>query len=121
NRSQPIADSPFLATRPPATILPSGGAEFGHKGYGLGIVVEALSLALSGGGRALAPDAFGQGVFLQVIDPRHLGGGLDYFLRETSELAARCRASRVPEGRPPVRLPGERPLRSEERRGGNEA
>ncbi len=116
NRGEPSADPAVLATKPPGTILPIGGAEFGHKGYGLGIVVEALSLALSGGGRALAPDAFGQGVFLQVVDPRHLGGGLDYFLRETSELAARCRARRVPEGRAPVRLPGERSLREREHR-----
>jgi L-lactate dehydrogenase len=116
NQGMPSTDPAVLSARPPGTILPIGGVEFGHKGFGLGIVVEALSLALSGGGRALAPDAFGQGVFLQIIDPRHLGSGLDYFLRETSELAARCRASRVPDGRPPVRLPGERSLRDRDRR-----
>jgi L-lactate dehydrogenase len=90
--------------------------EFGHKGFGLGLVVEALSLALSGAGRSTAPDAFGQSVFLQLIDPRRLGGGLDYFLQETTELANRCRASRVPPDRPPVRLPGERSLRDREHR-----
>ncbi len=116
NQGVPSADPSVLASKPPGTILPIGGVEFGHKGFGLGLVVEALSLALSGGGRSTAPDAFGQGVFLQLIDPRQLGGGLDYFLRETTELAARCRASRVPAGRPPVRLPGERSLREREQR-----
>jgi len=116
NQGAPSTDPAVLAAKPPGTILPIGGVEFGHKGFGLGLVVEALALALSGGGRALAPDTFGQSVFLQVIDPRHLGGGLDYFMRETTELAARCRASRVAPGRPPVRLPGERSLGERARR-----
>jgi LDH2 family malate/lactate/ureidoglycolate dehydrogenase len=115
NQGNPSADPAVFVTDPPGTILPLGGSEYGYKGFGLGLLVEALSLALPGAGRALRPDKFSQGAFLQVIDPGRFGG-LDYFLRETSELADRCRASRVPAGRPPVRLPGERAMNERERR-----
>ena len=116
NHGVPSADPAVLSTTPPGTILPLGGSEFGYKGFGLGLLVEALTLALPGAGRALAPDKFSQGAFLQVIDPRRFGGGLDYFLRETTALAERCRASRVPAGRPPVRMPGERATSERARR-----
>jgi L-lactate dehydrogenase len=43
------------------------------------------------------------------LNPRLLGG-LDAFLDETTYLADACHASRVREGSPPVRLPGERAL-----------
>jgi LDH2 family malate/lactate/ureidoglycolate dehydrogenase len=90
-------------------VLPLGGLEFGYKGFGLGLAVEALTLALPGSGRRTHPDKFGQGVFLQVLNPRLLGG-LDAFLDETTHLADACHASRVPPGASPVRLPGERAL-----------
>jgi len=105
----PSTDATVLATDPPGTILPLGGLDFGYKGFGLGLAVEALALALPGWGRRSRPDRFGQGVFLQVLNPRFLGG-LDAFLDETTYLADACHASRVPEGKPAVRLPGERAL-----------
>jgi LDH2 family malate/lactate/ureidoglycolate dehydrogenase len=106
---QPTRDPNVLAQKPPGTVLPLGGLEFGYKGFGLGLAVEALTLALPGSGRRTKPDMFGQGVFLQVLNPRLLGG-LDAFLDETTYLADACHASRVREGAPPVRLPGERAL-----------
>ncbi|MGE0798649.1 MAG: Ldh family oxidoreductase [Lautropia sp.] len=109
HEGRPTRDPAALASKPPGTILPLGGTDFGHKGFGLGLMVEALTLALPGAGRATATDAFGQGAFLQVIDPRGFGGA-DAFLAETGWIAERCRASRVPAGAPPVRMPGERAL-----------
>lgn len=106
---KPTNDPHVLTARPPGTVLPLGGVEFGYKGFGLGLAVEALTLALPGSGRRTKPDKFGQGVFLQVLNPRLLGG-LDVFLDETTWLADACHASRVREGAPPVRLPGERAL-----------
>jgi LDH2 family malate/lactate/ureidoglycolate dehydrogenase len=105
----PTKDPNVLMQEPPGTVLPLGGLEFGYKGFGLGLAVEALTLALPGSGRRTKPDKFGQGVFLQVLNPRLLGG-LDAFLDETTYLADACHASRVREGSPPVRLPGERAL-----------
>lgn len=105
----PTNDPNVLAQQPPGTVLPLGGLEFGYKGFGLGLAVEALTLALPGFGRRTKPDKFGQGVFLQVLNPRLLGG-IDAFLDETTYLADACHASRVRAGSPPVRLPGERAL-----------
>lgn len=100
-------------------ILPLGGVELGHKGFGLGLLVETLTAALGGHGRADGPDRWGASVFLQVIDPEAFGGR-DAFMRETGWLAAACREVPVPPGQPRVRLPGERglQLRSEQLRAG---
>jgi LDH2 family malate/lactate/ureidoglycolate dehydrogenase len=110
-QGNPTRDPKALTTKPPGTILPLGGVDFGYKGFGLGLVVEALSLALPGYGRAQKPDAFGQGVYLQVTDPAAFSGR-EHFLKEMDHLAAQCRASRPRPGSTGVRVPGERALES---------
>src|SRR5690606_19072487 len=54
---------------PPATILPLGGTDSGYKGYGLGLLVEALTSGLGGYGRMDEPTTWGASVMIQVIDP----------------------------------------------------
>jgi L-lactate dehydrogenase len=87
------------------SILPIGGLDHGHKGFGLGLMVEALTQGLGGHGRADEPKEWGASVLALAFQPA-LFGGAEAFLRQTSWLAAACRASRVPEGAPSVRLPG---------------
>jgi LDH2 family malate/lactate/ureidoglycolate dehydrogenase len=108
---RPTRDPKALTAKPPGTILPLGGLDFGYKGFGLGLVVEALSLALPGYGRAQKPDMFGQGVFVQAMDPAAFSGR-EHFLKEMDHLAAQCRASRPRPGTKGVRVPGERALES---------
>jgi LDH2 family malate/lactate/ureidoglycolate dehydrogenase len=112
-------DPAVLFNEPKGAILPLGGVELGHKGFGLGLWVEALTAGLGGHGRADKPTRWGASVFLQVIDPAAFGGR-EAFVRETSAFAERCRAAAVPPGKPPVRLPGERALKrsAEQRRSG---
>ena len=86
-----------------------GGADLGYKGFGLALVVEALTNALAGHGRADAEDRWACSVFLQIIDPGRFGGQAA-FVRETSFLARACRDAAVPAGRPGVRLPGQAAL-----------
>ena len=43
---------PCCSTQPPGTLLPVGGLSHGHKGYGLALLVEALTAGLAGHGRA---------------------------------------------------------------------
>lgn len=95
--------------KPGGSILPIGGLDHGHKGYGLSLMVEALTQGLGGFGRAEAPTEWGAGVLVMAIDPEAFGG-LDGFLRETGWLADACRAARVRPGDPAVRLPGEAAL-----------
>jgi L-lactate dehydrogenase len=87
------------------SLLPLGGLDLGHKGFALALLVEALTNALSGHGRAENVTRWDASVFLQLIDPGCFGGR-DAFLRETTFLAESCRNTPVPPGKPPVRLPG---------------
>lgn len=95
-----------LKTEPPGAILPLGGLDRGHKGFGLALMIEALTAGLGGYGRADGPTSWGAAVFLQIIDPAAFGGAAA-FRRETGWLAAACRGAAVGPDRPPVRLPGD--------------
>jgi L-lactate dehydrogenase len=88
------------------SILPIGGVDHGHKGYALGLLVEALTQGLGGYGRAEAPTQWGAAVLVLVFSPAQFSGG-EAFARETGWLADVCRASRTPSGQSRVRLPGE--------------
>lgn len=102
-----LSDDPDVTrTDPPGAIMPLGGAELGHKGFALGILVEALTSGLGGYGRADAPPQWGAGVFLQIIDPAAFGGADDY-AHQTSWLAETCRSAPVADGRAAVRMPGD--------------
>jgi L-lactate dehydrogenase len=100
-----LVDKRGEATDDPAAmsaILPLGGLELGHKGFALGLLVEALTAGLGGFGRADGETRWGASVFLLALDPRAFGGEAA-FARETGWLADACRAAG-----PGVRMPGER-------------
>jgi len=103
-------DPAVLAANPAGALLPLGGLDHGHKGYGLALAVEALSQGLSGYGRAAAPRDWGAAVFVQVLEPA-LFAGLAAFQRETQWLADACRSARTCDPARKVRLPGEAGLR----------
>lgn len=102
-------DPAALFTNPPGTLLPVGGMDHGHKGYGLALLVEALTQGLGGFGRAENPTRWGGSVFVQVLDPAAFGGA-DDFRRETGWLATACRDTPPVPGVDAVRLPGQRGL-----------
>lgn len=105
----PTDDPAALFTDPPGTILPLGGLDSGHKGFALGLLVEALTAALGGFGRADPGEGWGAAIYLQVIDPAAFGG-TDTFTRQTAWLADAALANPPRPGGPPVRLPGARGL-----------
>ena len=109
NQGRTSKDPAVLFTEPPGAILPLGGMESGHKGFALGLLVEALTASLGGYGRADRPGRWGASVFLQVIDPEAFGG-LENFKRETGWLAETCRNAAGLPGGSKVRLPGQRGL-----------
>ena len=94
----------------PGALLPMGGADHGHKGYAMGLLVEALTGGLAGHGRADPSEGWSANVFIQVLDPALFGTRED-FLRQTSWLAAACRDNPPRPGFDRVRLPGETGLR----------
>jgi LDH2 family malate/lactate/ureidoglycolate dehydrogenase len=85
------------------TLLPVGGLDHGHKGFGLGLLVEMLTQGLSGYGRADGPSEWGAAVLALAIDPEAFGGGAA-FLRQSSFIAQACRDAKALDA--PVRLPG---------------
>jgi len=92
------------------TLQPLGGAAgAGHKGFALGLLIEALTCALSGYARADEPTGWGAAVLVLVIDPGRFGS-TDAFTRETGWIVAQARANPPVAGGPPVRTPGERGL-----------
>ena len=93
-------------TTPRGSILPLGGLEYGHKGFGIGLMIEALSQGLAGHGRKDAPKNWGGNVFLQVIDPK-LFAGLDAFTAQTDFMSDQCRANKPIDPKKPVRVPGD--------------
>ena len=102
-----LSDDPGdFFTRPQGSILPLGGQAFGHKGFALALLVEALTSGLAGHGRKDAPEQWGASATAVVIDPRFFGG-LAAFTDETSFLGRLILASRPLDPERPVRLPGQ--------------
>jgi LDH2 family malate/lactate/ureidoglycolate dehydrogenase len=106
----PTNDPAAAFANPAGALLPIGGVDHGHKGYALGLLIETLTSALAGHGRADPPEGWGASVLLQVFEPALFGGRAD-FARQTAHLAAACRATPPRPGFERVRLPGESGLR----------
>ena len=102
---RPSRDPHVLVGDRKGTLLPTGGVDHGHKGYGLALMVEALTQGLSGYGRADTETGWGASVFVQVFDPA-LFGGAAAFTRQTEWIAEACRTNAPADPSRPVRLPG---------------
>ena len=98
------SDDPEVLGRGGA-LLPVGGLDHGHKGFALGLLVEALTQGLSGFGRADEPTGWGAGVLVLAFAPDRFGGG-DAFARQMDRLAESCLASSPVNAGGAVRLPG---------------
>jgi len=115
-----LLDAQGRPTRDPAVLEHStprgslqliGGSEYGHKGFGLALMIEALSQGLSGHGRKDAPQRWGGNTFVQVIDPK-LFAGAAAFAEQMDHFSDRCRSNRPVDPTRPVRVPGDQAARS---------
>jgi LDH2 family malate/lactate/ureidoglycolate dehydrogenase len=93
------------------SLLLLGGYEAGHKGFGLALMVEALTQGLSGHGRLDAPKRWGASVYLQLIDPDAFAGR-QAFIDQMDFVADRCHTNAPIDPNRPVRLPGEQASRN---------
>ncbi len=98
-------------TEPRGSLLLLGGLEYGHKGFGLALMVEALTQGLAGFGRKDTEKRWGGNVFLQVLDPEAFAGG-DAFLAQMDHLTELCHANAPLREGVPVRMPGEQAERN---------
>ncbi len=111
---EPSDDPAVLHPPRRGTILPLGGLDAGHKGYGLALLVEALTAGLAGHGRADPREPLGASVFLQILDPEAFSGG-DAFRRQMAWVAEACLDNPPRPGFERVRLPGQNGLLRRER------
>ena len=111
---EPSDDPAVLHPPHKGTILPLGGLDAGHKGYGLALLVEALTAGLAGHGRADPPEPLGASVFLQILDPEAFSGGAA-FRRQMDWVAQACLDNPPRPGFERVRLPGQNGLLRRER------
>ncbi len=105
DRDGNLTDDPW-AVKNGGTILPIGGLDHGHKGFGLGLLVEALTQGLAGYGRADGETGWGAGVLVLAFAPARFAGA-DAFLRQTTWLTDAARGNRPRDPDKPVRLPGQ--------------
>ncbi|MGH8851320.1 MAG: Ldh family oxidoreductase [Casimicrobiaceae bacterium] len=103
------ADPGALFSEPKGALLPLGGLDAGHKGFAMGLLIEAMTGALAGHGRADPSEGWGATVFIQVLDPEAFGG-LAAFKRQMDHVAAAAHASTPRRDGERVRLPGEHGL-----------
>ena len=105
-------DPSALDGQPPGSLVPLGG----HKGYAMGLVVDILAGALSGGGCS-RPDAEREGnaTFMLAINPAAFGDQRA-FGTEVKDFLAYVRSSRVAPGFEEILIPGEPEVREKERR-----
>lgn len=120
SQGRPTTDPNVLYTSPPGAILPMGGAQ-AYKGFGLGLMIEILTGALSGGSCAkeVPYPRKGNCVFVLLIDPQRFGG-TEHFQREVDALVDYVRSCPRVEGVEEILLPGdpERRLAQERQRRG---
>ena len=91
------------------TVMPLGGLEYGHKGFGLALGIEALSQGLSGSGRSRKLKTMNLSIFIQVIDPNAFAG-LETFKNEMSFLYNECINNPPVDKNKKVRMPGQNAL-----------
>lgn len=107
NQGRPTNDPNDLYSDPPGSILPMGGAQ-AYKGFGLSLMIEILTGALSGGAcaREIPYPKKGNCVFMQILNPRQFGG-LEHFASEVQQLAEYIRSCPRLEGVDRILLPGD--------------
>jgi len=109
HQGDPTHDPRVLFDEPRGALLPLGGIDAGHKGFALGLLVEAMTAGFAGHGRADPPEGWGGTVFVQALDPEAFGG-LASFKTQLDFVVDAARATPVRRGAERVRLPGERGL-----------
>jgi uncharacterized oxidoreductase len=116
SEGRPTNDPEKLYANPPGTIRPMGGDQ-PYKGFGLGLMVEILSGALSGGvcSRETPINQMGNCVFLLLLDPAHFGGR-EHFAAEVGSLVEFIRGCPRVDGVDEIQLPGDPERRTVARR-----
>ena len=108
SRGEPTTNPADLYADPPGSILPFGGDQ-PYKGFGLGLMLDALAGGLSGG-ECSRPDRPMPGMancVVFVLWNTALFGGADHFPQTVGGLAEFVRSTPKTEGTTEITLPGD--------------
>ncbi len=107
SEGKPTNDPNAIYGNPPGSILPMGGDQ-AYKGFGLGLMVEVLTGALSSGPcvREVPNTPLGNCVFMLMLDPAHFGGA-EHFADEVAGLTEFVRGCPTIDGVQEILLPGD--------------
>ena len=101
---------------PPAALLPFGGAVSVHKGFGLSVIVDILSGALTGAGCSQSEDArVGNGLFVLVMNVASFRG-FPGFSAEIERFVNYLKSAKRAAGVDTIRVPGERGWEAQRKR-----
>ena len=96
-------------------LLPLGGDLAGHKGFGLGLVVEVMTGILANAKCAYEAGKRGNGIFFEVINVKDFMP-IEEFKDRIDALIRRIKSSKLRPGFKEILLPGEPELRAEMKR-----
>ena len=105
-QGKPTNDPAVMFATPPGTILAVGGMDHGHKGYGLSLMVEALTAGLAGRGRIDPKEGWGATVHVTLSDINAFSGEAQ-IMRQMNHVAELCKNNVPIDPAKPVRLPGQ--------------
>jgi hydroxycarboxylate dehydrogenase B len=107
SEGRPTIDPNTLYGNPPGSILPMGGPQ-AYKGFGLGLMIEIFTGAISGGvcARPVPYAKKGNCVFMMLIDSARYGGA-DHFRAEVAQLVEYIKSCPRVDGCDEILLPGD--------------
>ena len=108
NQAGKASDDPHVLNKGGA-MLPIGGFDHGHKGFALGLMVEALTQGLSGYGRIEAPTQWGAAVLVLAF-ATEIFGNAEGFIEQVNDIIKSCQAATSIPGEAGVRIPGQHAL-----------
>ena len=109
SNGEPCNNPSVIFQNPPGSLLPLGGIDAGHKGFGLALFVESLTSGLSGFGRADGINIWGANVSVQVTDIEAFGEKAS-FHKQMDHLVEQSVKNKPADKTKPVRVPGQRGL-----------
>ncbi len=112
--AQPTRDPSLLYAKPPGALLPLGGPLFGHKGFGLAVMVEVLA-GLLGGASSASPQRYHNGFWVLALDP-DVFCGRARFDDVINEFVAHVRSAMPVDPAQPVQIAGEPEFRCKRQR-----
>jgi uncharacterized oxidoreductase len=113
---KPLTDPEQFFGPPHGAVLPLGAMAFGHKGYGLGFVIDCLAGGLTWAGCSRPEPTRGANGFLSMAIKIEDFLPLDEFETEVEHLVAWTKSSRQMPGFGDVVVPGEPEARAREQR-----